>query len=83
MKKQSQRAGAIEGLVVRFAEGGPRSGPPKPLLLTYMGAGVEEVPGLGVFQHGTVAAADAADVALHQGQRDWRVEPNPAYGREL
>ena len=83
MKKPSQRAGAVEGLVLRFAEGGPRSGPPKPLLITYLGTGVEEVSGLGVFQHGTVAAADSAEVALHLGSQDWRIEPNPAYGREL
>lgn len=75
-KKPSNRAGAIEGLVLRFGEERPRP-PLKPFLLTYTGVGVEQVEDVGLFQNGTTAEIGREMAERMRGQPDWRVEPRP------
>jgi len=77
VSKKTPRAGAIEGLVIRFAEDRPRP-PRKPFLLTYLGDGVEAVDEIGLFQRGTTAEIGLETAARLRGQPGWRVERRPA-----
>ncbi|GIW72030.1 MAG: hypothetical protein KatS3mg102_1572 [Planctomycetota bacterium] len=73
MRPPSNRAGFVQGVRWYFAEERPGGPPPKPFLLTYLGSGVEEVPGVGLFQHGTTAAVDRAVAERYRDRAGWQV----------
>jgi len=70
----SNRAGAIEGVGLRFGNEGHPAPPPKPFFLTYLGGDVVELKGIGRFQNGTTAEVDRHVAAAYENLSDWRVE---------
>jgi hypothetical protein len=71
--KKRPRAAAIEGIRWYFSEERPRGPRPEPYTLTYIGEGVEEVPDVGLFQHGTTAEIGEALAREFEGRAGWIV----------
>lgn len=76
MRKPTNRAGAVEGVSLRFSFERPRP-PLKPFLATYVGDDVAQVDGVGLFQNGTTAEVDREVAAKLRGQPDWFVRERP------
>lgn len=76
-KKNTPRAGAIEGIRWFFSDERPAGPPPKPFFLTYVGEGVAEVPDVGAFQNGTTAEIGRRLAEEYRARPDWLVTERP------
>jgi hypothetical protein len=74
LRQRQRRGAAAEGVSCRINEGPPPR-PDPAFQLTYLGPGVAEVEGVGLFTNGTTAGVEADVAEAYRDQPEWRVSP--------